>query len=157
AGARIMALREGSALAYASVADAVAPGQLTLNAMQRVYRLNRRFGRSVGGPTQATRVYAVIGDPIGHSLSPLMHNAAFADRGMDAVYLPFRVRKLADFIGAARDFGISGFSVTIPHKENIMQYLDGCDSLAAEIGAVNTVQVRGGKGLYGYNTDYAGV
>jgi 3-dehydroquinate dehydratase/shikimate dehydrogenase len=156
-GTRILALREGSALAYAPVAESVAPGQLSLDAMHNVFRVSRRFGRSATGPTGDTRIYAVIGDPIGHSLSPLMHNAAFAATGMDSIYLPFRVRQVADFIQAVRDFGISGFSVTIPHKQKIIEYLDGCDSLAAEIGAVNTVQVRGGKRLYGYNTDYAGV
>jgi 3-dehydroquinate dehydratase/shikimate dehydrogenase len=155
--ARILALREGSALAYASVAQAVAPGQLTLDAMQQVYRLNRRFGGSASGMTRRTRVYGVIGDPIGHSLSPLMHNAAFAARDVNAVYLPFRVQRLDDFIEAVGGFGVSGFSVTLPHKQGILKYLDGCDSLAAEIGAVNTVQVRGRRRLYGYNTDYAGV
>jgi 3-dehydroquinate dehydratase/shikimate dehydrogenase len=155
--ARILALREGSALAYASIVEAVAPGQLSLEAMRRVYHLGRRFGRSASGPTLGTHVYGVIGDPIGHSLSPLMHNAAFTARGVDAVYLPFRVRQLRDFVEAVRAFGISGFSVTLPHKEGILRYLDGCDALAAEIGAVNTVQVQGGNRLYGYNTDYAGV
>jgi 3-dehydroquinate dehydratase/shikimate dehydrogenase len=155
--ARILALREGSALAYASMTEAIAPGQMTLAAMRQTYRLGRRFGRSAAGVTRQTRVYGVIGDPIGHSLSPLMHNAAFAARAVDAVYLPFRVRRLDDFIKAVREFGISGFSVTLPHKENILKYLDGCDPLAVEIGAVNTVQVRRGGRLYGYNTDYTGV
>ena len=163
--ARILALREGSALAYATTAAAIAPGQLSLDAMRRVYqlrgrphrRLSRRLGPGTSGPTRNTRIYGVIGDPIAHSLSPLMHNAAFAARGLDAIYLPFRVRDLRDFIEAVRGFGISGFSVTLPHKQRILEYLDGCDSLAAEIGAVNTVQTQGGNRLYGYNTDYAGV
>jgi 3-dehydroquinate dehydratase / shikimate dehydrogenase len=155
--ARILALREGSALAYASMSGAIAPGQLSLDTMQGVYKLSRRFGLKAGGPTRSTRLYGVIGDPIGHSLSPLMHNAAFAARGMDAVYLPFRVEKLRDFIEAVSAFGISGFSVTLPHKQRVLEHLDDCDPLAAEIGAVNTVQVRGGNRLYGYNTDYAGV
>jgi 3-dehydroquinate dehydratase/shikimate dehydrogenase len=156
-GSRILALREGSALAYATLAKAIAPGQLSLKSMRRVYQLSRRFGTSAAGPTQRTRVYAVIGDPIGHSLSPVMHNAGFAACGLDAIYVPFRARDLRDFIEAARAFGLSGFSVTLPHKQKILEYLDGCDSLAAEIGAVNTVEVRGGRGLYGYNTDYTGV
>jgi 3-dehydroquinate dehydratase/shikimate dehydrogenase len=156
-GVRILALREGSALAYASMDWSVAPGQLSLDGMREVYRLGRRFGSSSSGPGPGTSLYGVIGDPIGHSLSPLMHNAAFAARGLNAVYLPFRVRKLDDFLAAVRAFGISGFSVTLPHKESILKRLDGCDSLAAEIGAVNTVEVRGGGRLYGYNTDYAGV
>jgi 3-dehydroquinate dehydratase/shikimate dehydrogenase len=155
--ARILALREGSALTYASLGRATAPGQLSLHALHQVYRLNRRFGRSRQSLTRQTRVYGVIGDPIGHSLSPLMHNAAFAARAIDAVYLPFRVQDLKDFLEAVREFGISGFSVTLPHKERILNHLDGCDPLAEQIGAVNTVEVRGGGRLYGYNTDYVGV
>jgi 3-dehydroquinate dehydratase/shikimate dehydrogenase len=155
--ARILALREGSALAYATLDRATAPGQLSLAAMRDVYRLDRRFGRSTNGPTRTTRVYGVIGDPIAHSLSPLLHNAAFAATGMDALYLPFRVRSLPDFIEAARAFGILGFSVTLPHKQGILRHLDDCDPLAAEIGAVNTVAARSGNRLYGYNTDYVGV
>jgi 3-dehydroquinate dehydratase / shikimate dehydrogenase len=155
--ARILALREGSALAYASMTHAVAPGQLTLEEMRQTYQLGRCFGKSASGMTRRTRLYGVIGDPIGHSLSPLMHNAAFAARSLDAVYLRFRVRDLDDFLEAVRRFGILGFSVTLPHKANILKYLDGCDPLAAEIGAVNTVQVQGGGRLYGYNTDYTGV
>lgn len=147
--ARVLALREGSALAYASVGEATAPGQLSLEEMKRLYRadkLNRR-----------TRVYGVIGDPIEHSLSPLLHNAGFRARRINAVYLPVRVRDLRDFLAAIEPLGIRGFSVTVPHKERILRYLDGCDPLAAEIGAVNTVVVRGGGKLYGYNTDYVGV
>jgi 3-dehydroquinate dehydratase/shikimate dehydrogenase len=154
--ARILALREGSELAYASVGDTVAPGQLTLDAMRTTYCLGRRFGRS-NRLTRRTQVYGVIGDPIGHSLSPLMHNAGFAARGMDAVYLPFLVKDLVDFVEAVRRFRVVGFSVTLPHKETILKHLDACDPLAAEIGAVNTVQVRGKGRLYGYNTDYIGV
>jgi 3-dehydroquinate dehydratase/shikimate dehydrogenase len=147
--ARVLALREGSALAYASVGEATVPGQLSLEAMKRLYRadkLNRR-----------TRVYGVIGDPIGHSLSPVLHNAGFQARRINAVYLPFLVRDLRDFLAAIEPLGIRGFSVTVPHKERILRYLDDCDPLAAEIGAVNTVVVRGGGKLYGYNTDYVGV
>ena len=93
-GARILALREGSALAYASLEQATAPGQLSLDAMTGVYRLDRRFGKAADGPTRRTAVYAVIGNPVAHSLSPLMHNAAFAERRLDALYLPFEVRDL---------------------------------------------------------------
>jgi 3-dehydroquinate dehydratase/shikimate dehydrogenase len=86
-----------------------------------------------------------------------MQNAGFQAKWMDAVYLPFRVRDLKDFLGAIASLPISGFSVTLPHKERIIPHLDGCDPLAAAIGAVNTVVVRGGGKLYGYNTDYVGV
>ena len=146
---RILSLRMGSALAYAAVEQATAPGQLSLDAMVDDYRAARISRR--------TRVYGVIGDPIGHSLSPLMHNAAFRARKCDAVFVPFLVRNLREFVGAMKGFGVAGLSVTIPHKETILRYLDGCDPLATRIGAVNTVVVRGGGRLYGYNTDYVGV
>ena len=154
--ARILALRQGSALAYAPVARRTAPGQTTFSQIEPMYRLRRRFGRSKTGVNPRTRLYGVIGDPIAHSLSPLMHNAAFAERRNDAIYLPFHVCNLADFMGAIEPFQIAGFSVTLPHKERILRYLDRCDPLAVEIGAVNTVVVRAGK-LYGYNTDFTGV
>lgn len=154
--ARILALRQGSALAYAPLARSTAPGQIAFDEIERSYRLRRRFGKSNAGINPRTRLYGVIGDPIGHSLSPLMHNAAFADRRKDAIYLPFHVRDLADFIAAVEPFQMAGFSVTIPHKERVLRYLHHCDPLAAEIGAVNTVAVRAGK-LYGYNTDFTGV
>ena len=149
AAARILALRAGSALAYAPVEEATAPGQISLNAMKSLYRADRINRR--------TRVYGVIGNPIHHSLSPLMQNAAFEERRMNAVCVPFLVRDLRDFIGAVAEFGLLGFSVTIPHKQAILKYLDDCDPLAAAIGAVNTVVVRGGGKLFGYNTDYVGV
>jgi 3-dehydroquinate dehydratase/shikimate dehydrogenase len=147
--ARILALREGSALAYAPVGDSTAPGQVSLHEMKHLYRahqLNRR-----------TQVFGVIGDPIGHSLSPLLHNSAFIAKKMNAVYLPFLVKDLRDFLAAVAEFGIRGFSVTIPHKQKILQYLKQCDPLAADIGAVNTVVVRRDGSLAGSNTDYVGI
>jgi 3-dehydroquinate dehydratase/shikimate dehydrogenase len=147
--ARILALRDGSALGYAPVENSTAPGQAGLDETMNLYRADRI--------TRRTRVYGVIGDPVGHSFSPQMQNAGFQAKKMEAVYLPFRVRDLKDFLGAIAPLGISGFSVTLPHKERILRHLDGCDPLAAAIGAVNTVVVRGGGKLYGYNTDYVGV
>lgn len=147
--ARILALREGSALAYAPVGEATAPGQVSLREMMHLYRAHEL--------TRKTRVYGVIGEPVGHSLSPLMHNTGFIERGVDAVYLPFLVHELKDFLGAVAAMGVRGFSVTIPHKQAILNFLDGCEPLAAEIGAVNTVVVRANGELYGCNTDYVGV
>jgi 3-dehydroquinate dehydratase/shikimate dehydrogenase len=147
--ARILALQHGSTLEYAPVGAATAPGQVSLHDLKHLYRahsLNR-----------STRVFGVIGDPIGHSLSPLLHNSAFAAKKMNAVYLPFLVHSLTDFLKAIRDFGIRGFSVTIPHKQKILKHLDHCDDLAADIGAVNTVVVRPDGSLAGSNTDYVGV
>ena len=147
--ARILALREGSALAYAPVAEATAPGQVSLEEMAHLYRAPTL--------TRATRVYAVIGDPVGHSLSPLLHNTGFAARHVNAVYLPFLVHQLSDFLAAVPQFGVRGFSVTLPHKQTILKHLKECEPLAAEIGAVNTVVVRSNGSLYGCNTDYVGV
>lgn len=146
---RFLALRERGGFAYAPVENATAPGQISLEEIKNLYRVDD-FGRRTG-------VYGVIGDPIGHSLSPQMQNAGFQARGINAVYLPFLVHDLGDFLGAVEALGIRGFSVTIPHKERILRHLDGCDPLAAKIGAVNTVVVRGGGKLYGYNTDYVSV
>src|SRR5216684_1109391 len=147
--ARILALREGSALAYAPVAVATAPGQVSLEDMKHLYRAHLL--------TRRTRVYGVIGDPVGHSLSPLLHNTGFVARHVDAVYLPFLVHDLRDFLAAVPEFGVRGFSVTHPHKQGILKYLKECDPLAAEIGAVNTVVVRRDGSLLGCNTDYLGV
>jgi 3-dehydroquinate dehydratase / shikimate dehydrogenase len=147
--ARLMAVREGSAFTYAPVENSTAPGQVSLDDIKRVYRLDRL--------TRRTQIYGVIGDPIGHSLSPVMQNAGFEARRLDAIYLPFLVRNVGDFVESIEPLGIRGFSVTIPHKEKILRYLDGCDPLAAKIGAVNTGVVRAGGKLYGYNTDYVGV
>lgn len=146
---RILSLRVGSALAYAAVEQATAPGQLSLDAMQILYR--------AGKISRRTRVYGVIGNPIGHSLSPLLHNTAYAARKFDAVFVPFLVHDLQDFLRCIEPFGVGGFAVTIPHKEQILRHLDECDPLAARIGAVNTVVIRGQGRLYGYNTDYVGV
>ena len=147
--ARVLALRFGSALTYAPVSQATAPGQAPLAEMKHLYRVHRL--------DRHTAVYGVIGDPIGHSLSPLLHNTGFVARGVNAVYVPFLVRDLRDFLAAAARLGLRGFSVTIPHKRAILRYLDDCDPLAAEIGAVNTVVIRSDGRLWGANTDYVGV
>lgn len=148
---RILSLRAGSALAYARPDEGTgtAPGQLAISELRTLYRAHRLNRR--------TRIYGIIGDPVAHSLSPVMQNAAFGARRLDAVYVPFLVRDLRDFLRTAREMGVSGFSVTQPHKETILRYLDDCDPLAERIGAVNTVVVRGNGKLYGYNTDYVGV
>jgi 3-dehydroquinate dehydratase / shikimate dehydrogenase len=147
--ARILALREGSALVYAPVAAATAPGQVSLREMKDLYRAHRLTG--------ATRVFGVIGNPIGHSLSPLLHNTGYIAAKKDAVFLPFLVEDLREFLKAMPDFGVSGFSVTLPHKQKIFDYLDECEPVTQEIGAVNTVTVRGNGKLAASNTDYVGV
>lgn len=103
------------------------------------------------------KLYGLIGNPVAHSLSPNMHNTAFGRLNIDAVYLPFLVKKtkLKEAISSLKETGVSGFNVTIPFKSECMQYLDKIDLLAEMIGAVNTVSVKG-RSLIGTNTDYAG-
>lgn len=147
--ARILALREGSALAYAPIGPATAPGQVSLPALVHEYRAHEL--------SRSTAVYGVIANPVGHSLSPLFHNTGFVAANMDAVYLPFLVHDLRDFLRAVPEFGVRGFSITIPHKQAILQHLDDCEPLAAKIGAVNTVVVARDGSLSGSNTDYLAV
>lgn len=108
--------------------------------------------------TSHTLLYGIIGYPVKHTLSPVIHNECFKKRKIDAVYLAFEVRPsdLKEAINGIKALGIRGLSVTIPHKKLCMKYLDEIDRIALGIGAVNTIINVGGK-LYGYNTDYLGV
>lgn len=101
--------------------------------------------------------YAVIGDPIDHSLSPNIHSAAFRELGMDCSYIAYRIRRdeLEEGVGALKRTGIRGFNVTIPHKVGMMRHLDRVDEACSAIGAVNTVDISDGI-LIGYNTDMDG-
>ncbi len=113
-------------------------------------------GTSLSLPTisGATKVCGLIGDPIEHSLSPAIHNAAFRSLDIDFVYVPFRVRRgeLAEAIGGIRSLGVLGVNVTMPHKTDVLRFLDMIDRTAREIGAVNTI-VRNDGRLQGCNTD----
>ncbi len=101
--------------------------------------------------------YGIIGWPVSHSLSPAMHNTAFSALGIKAVYglLPVAPKDLKAAINGIRALGIKGVSVTVPHKENVMEYLDEIDDIAKEIGAVNTIINQDGH-LFGTNTDWIG-
>jgi shikimate dehydrogenase len=103
------------------------------------------------------KLYAVIGDPIAHSMSPVMHNDLFSFYKIDAHYQPLLVKKekLKEAIIGLKAIGVSGFNVTVPHKTDIIPFLDEIDPLAEQIGAVNTVVNRDGA-LVGYNTDGLG-
>lgn len=103
------------------------------------------------------KLYGLVGNPVSHSLSPNMHNAAFKKLNIDAAYLPFLVKKtkLKEAISCLKREGIAGFNVTIPFKSECIRYLDKVDMLSKMIGAVNTVLVKSGR-LIGKNTDYAG-
>ena len=103
------------------------------------------------------KTYAIIGHPVKHSLSPAMHNAAFRDLGMDCAYMAYMVKpgELAESLDSLKNSGVSGFNVTIPHKEAIMEHLDVVSESCSVVGAANTVSVKDGK-LHGYNTDMDG-
>jgi len=150
ASSRVMALRFGAPWTYAALDEeaAAAPGQIALSRMRLELRAHRI------GP--ASGVYGVIGHPVGHSMSPAMLGAAFEAEGVDAVYLPFEVEAgPGGFVRRMVEFGASGFSVTIPHKLDVMEALDEIEPAARHIGAVNTVAVRDGR-LVGTNSDLYG-
>lgn len=104
---------------------------------------------------QHTELYGVIGNPVRHSLGPIMHNAAFSHKGINAVYLAFESNDVEGAVKGMRSLGIKGMSVTIPYKSTVIQFLDEIDPLAKEIGAVNTVVNKNSR-LIGYNTDASG-
>jgi len=102
-----------------------------------------------------TSLFGVIGDPVSHSLSPVMHNKAFSEIGYNAIYLAFHVTDLTSAIKGVKGLGINGLSITIPHKVSIISLLNEIDEMAEKIGAVNTVVNKEGA-LFGYNTDCLG-
>lgn len=107
--------------------------------------------------TARTTLCIIIGDPVEHSLSPAMHNAAYAALGLDFVFVAAHVRPqdLSAALHGARVMGVRGITITIPHKVAVMGLLDSIDETAQKIGAVNTVVNKGGM-LAGYNTDWLG-
>ena len=136
---RILAGKFGAPFTYTSFHQdrAMAPGQFSYAEMKDVYRYNEI--------DVDTDVYGVIADPIGHSLSPVIHNAAFKELGLNAVYIPFRVprEELNDFMGMCRQLSIKGLSVTIPHKEEIIPLVTETDNAVDHIGAANTIVIDG--------------
>ena len=102
-----------------------------------------------------TKLYGIIGNPVRHSLSPMIHNGAFKRLGWNAVYLAFEVKKIDEALKGIRGLGVKGVSVTIPFKTEVIPFLDKIEGMAKKIGAVNTIVNRGGK-LIGYNTDCDG-
>ena len=102
-----------------------------------------------------TLLYAVIGDPVSHSLSPLMHNTAFKHIDYNGVYLAFNVKDITSATSGIKSLGIKGVSVTIPHKQTVMEHLDDIDEKALNIGAVNTI-INKEETLVGYNSDCLG-
>ncbi|MEK6643363.1 MAG: type I 3-dehydroquinate dehydratase [Planctomycetota bacterium] len=155
---RVLAKKFGAFGTFASLESGkvTAAGQVTLAEMRELYRWNSITAR--------TSVFGLIGDPVAHSLSPLVHNASFTSVGVDSVYLPFRVAPGYESFKAfmvealARPWlGLGGLSVTIPHKENALRYLAETgatiEPIAKRVGAVNTIIVGQDGKLAGHNTD----
>ena len=149
---RVLSPGYGGLFTYACPASSpgTAPGQAPARLLKTLYHIDKLSRQS--------KVYGVIGDPVGHSKSPHIHNRAFQSRRIDSVYLPFLVSQaqLGDWMCVAKQLPVWGFSVTIPNKQKIMRYLDHIEPLAKRIGAVNTVWKRAGR-WRGANTDVAGV
>ena len=148
---RILGPRAGGAFTFASLSagEETAPGQVTAHALRTLYR--------AGKISAGTRVFGVAGNPIAHSLSPLMQNTAFRRAAIDAVLLPLKVRALADLLSFALELPLSGLAVTMPLKQEILPRLAQMDPLVERIGACNTVRIGADGKLFGYNTDVAGV
>lgn len=162
---RILAKKFDAFLSFATLPGdkGTAPGQIGITEMKRLYRWDAM--------TATTKVYGVVGSPIGHSMSPAIHNAAFEAAGHDGVYVPLLVnpgyesfKAFMETFLAFEPLHLSGLSVTIPHKENCLRYLQEkgaeIEDLALRIGAVNTVVIDRSSGrlaLHGLNTDYAAI
>src|SRR5436853_6453765 len=148
---RVLGVRAGSVFTFAALSpdEKTAPGPVTAQELRNVYRIEQ--------VDAATRVYGVAGDPVSHSLSPAIMNAAFRRENVNGVYLALHAKTLKDLLTCVREIPIHGISVTMPYKESILKYVDNTDSHTTKIGACNTVvRAQDGK-LYGFNTDTAGV
>ncbi|MEO0475684.1 MAG: shikimate dehydrogenase [Planctomycetota bacterium] len=157
---RVLAKKFGALLTFAAIdhENGTAPGQPTIDELKSLYRWDAL--------DEHTRVFGVIGDPVGHSMSPAIHNAGFDEVGFNGVYLPMRIppeyehfkATVGSFL-AERPLDFRGASVTIPHKQNLLRFvaeMNGeIEPLAAQIGAANTLTVREDGSLYASNTDYA--
>lgn len=150
---RILAPARGAFLTFGALAreHSTAPGQATAHELRTLYR--------IGLINERTEIFGLAGSPVAHSLSPHMHNAAFAARGLDAVYIPFEVGDVRAFVRRMAHprtrelvWNLRGLSVTAPHKSAVVPLLDWIEPSARVIGAVNTVVVEG-DALRGYNTD----
>lgn len=148
---RVLGVRSGSVFTFGAVSVDLqtAPGQVNARDLRAIYRIEQ--------VDPATRVYGVAGDPIEHSLSPVIMNAAMRRENVNSVYLPLHAKTLKDLLYCIREIPLHGLSITMPYKQSIVEHLDNTDAHTTKTGACNTV-VRGQDGkLYGFNTDIAGV
>ncbi len=145
---RILCGKFGAPFTYATFSEdrPMAPGQLSFQKMEEIYHYDEI--------TRDTELLGVIADPVAHSLSPTIHNAAIRKNGLDMLYLPFRVPReyLESFISICPELGVKGLSVTIPHKEKVIKCINALDDQVAGIKAANTLVFKKNN-VYGYNTD----
>ncbi len=148
---RVLGPRTGAAFTFASWCDGgeTAPGQVKAETLRDVYRLEHL--------DQATRIFGVAGNPISHSLSPLLQNAAFRREVVNAVLLPLKTKSVQDLLTLALELPLAGCAVTMPLKTEVLPHLANMDPLTARIGACNTLRMGADGKLYGFNTDVAGV
>ncbi len=159
---RVLGLRAGAAFTFAAFSNgldsdaklATAPGQATVRTLRDLYRVEQL--------DQATRLFGVAGNPIAHSLSPLMQNTAFRRENVNAVLLPLKTQKIADLLTLVRALPLAGLAVTMPLKEEILPYLANPvvakpAPLTHRIGACNTLRVGTDGKIVGFNTDVDGV
>lgn len=150
---RVLSLSRGAPWTYGANGPVVAPGQLPVRDMLDLYRACQLNSQ--------TRVFGVAGNPVGHSLSPHMHNPSLSSAGINAVYLPFHLDDLSELEGCWESLQLDGLSVTIPFKTDALELADEVSEQAGRCGAANTLVRRedgeGGWVLHGFNTDFNGV
>jgi 3-dehydroquinate dehydratase / shikimate dehydrogenase len=148
---RVLSVRAGSAFTFGAVSaeSKTAPGQVRARDLRSIYRIDQ--------VDAATRIFGVAGDPVEHSLSPVIMNTALRRENVNGVYVALHAKTLKDLLYCMREIPLHGISVTMPYKQAIVEHLDNTDAHTAKIGSCNTV-VRGQDGkLYGFNTDIVGV
>lgn len=148
---RVLGLRAGSVFTFASphAGEETGPGQIDARTLRETWRIDQI--------DQSTKVYGVAGNPVRHSLSPLMHNMAFRRETVNGVFLPLQTTRLNDLLTLTREVPLHGLAITMPFKAEIIKHLAKTDALSEKIGACNTVvRAQDGK-LYGFNTDVAAV
>jgi 3-dehydroquinate dehydratase/shikimate dehydrogenase len=153
---RVLGPRSGAAFTFASPSDGseTAPGQVTARVLRDLYRVEQL--------DPATRIFGVAGNPITHSLSPLMQNTAFRKENVNAVLLPLKVRELSDLLTMVRELPLAGVAVTMPLKQEVLPHLanpvtKGSIPLTHRIGACNTLRIGADGNIVGFNTDVDGV
>ena len=148
---RVLGPRAGAAFTFASYPEGAetAPGQVRAETLRDVYRLEYL--------DQATRVFGVAGNPISHSLSPLLHNAAFRREIVNAILIPLKTKSIQDLLTLALELPLAGCAITMPLKTEVLPHLANMDPMTHRMGACNTLRMGADGKLYGFNTDVSGV